>query len=639
MRIKCALSMFLVTCSLALAAKPLPMITIDGDKFVANGKEFKIWGFNFGHGLHLTDEQLDREVNQLEFLGVNMMRMHTIDWSPWRDSPGPNGEPLASGLIAVPDTTTRHFVNQDKFYRLLNKFREKGIYVAITLSVCRFFQPGDVDVLKTNDADAKAWSEAVAQIPESMLSKILPVFDERALALRKEFATHLLSMKNPKTGVKRAEDPQLAFLNTVNEMSSWNVFYRDTTQRYSNIPPYFLNKVIKRWCEYLRTKYGSDEKLAASWREKGKLGLLPGESLKTGSLKLLPLDPYTNPPKKGEMSFSEQRRKDFVAFLFDMDARHQREMVAHYRSLGWTRPCISTDGVGIDGETGSMWLKSGLMPYVEDHPYDEANVDLFNWGWLRLVQYSGATFLGPEGADRPHLASEINQANGSVNELRIPFPLFIAAYHSLQGRDGATWHSWGLKRQQVLLTLEEINAPESHNMRADHPQLFVYRAAGRLFKSCEIKPLPRQDPRRAAMMKDASIKTDHVYRLNGINGCLLVNTEHFRALAVQKEYKHDFGDVVLDLTAKTFNVVIVEKLDNNTYEVTAVGTTGGVKAGDQYMRFIPRDFVAGTATFKNRRIRKIDHIDHTGAIIETVSGNGSAMPFVYGVRLYRVALD
>ncbi len=637
-RIGCLL-LVLALSPFALAVDSLPMITIDGDKFVAGGKEFKIWGFNLGHGLHLTDRQLDEQVEQLAFLGINMMRIHTIDWTPWTDSQGPNGEPLASGLIAAPDTTTRHYINQDKFYRLLNKFREKGIYVAITLSVCRFFQPGDVDILKTDDADAKAWSEAVAAVSENMgISKIIPVFDERALALRKEFATYLLSMKNPKTGVRLAEDPQLALLNTVNEMSSCTIFYRDTTARYPKIPPYFLNKVVKRWCDYLRAKYGTDEKLAAAWREKGKRGLLPDELLRDGKMKLLPLDVSTNPLTKGEIPFSEQRRKDFIAFLFDMDAKHQREMVAHYRSLGWTRPCIYSDTVSMDGETGPMWVKSGLMPYVEDHPYDEANVALFHWGWLRLVQNYGAAFFGPEGPDRPYWGSEVNQANGPVNELRIPFPLFIAAYHSLLGRDGLAWFVWGMKRKQILLIPEWINTPDWADMNVDYPQLFVLRAAGRLFKSCEIKPLLRQDKRREQIKKDANIQTDQVYRVAGENGCLRVHTEHFRALAAPKEYKYDFGDVVLDLTAKTYNVVIVEKLNDKTYEVTAVGKTGGMKPGDQYMRFDPLEFVAGTATFKNRRIEKIDHIDHTGTIIETVPGNGSAMPFLYGIRLYRVTL-
>jgi hypothetical protein len=623
---------------LCFTRDPLPLITIQGDRFVAGGREFKIWGFNAGQGLHLTDAQLTETADQLGFLGANLLRLHTIDWTPWTEGEGPDGETLASGLIAAPDDTTRRFVNEDHLYRLLNKLREKRIYVAITLSVCRFFKPADVAILQTDDADAKAWSDAVASMADNMgLSKILPVFDERGLALRKEFATFVLSRRNPRTGVRLAEDPQLAFLNTVNEMSSWTVFYRDTRSRYPDIPPYFQKKVVKRWCEFLGAKYGTDARLAAAWKEDGKRGLLPDESLEKGFVQLLPHDPETHPLGTNEVPFSEPRRRDFVAFLFDMDARHQQEMVAHYRSLGWTRPCIYTDTVGMDNETGGLWLQSGMLPYVEDHPYDEPNVDLFHWGWLRLAQNYGAAFCGPAGADRPQWGSEINQGNGVVNEFRIPFPLFVAVYHSLQGRDGLAWHIWGMKRQQLLLLPEWTNTPDWASMNVDTPQLYMYRAAGRLFKSCEISPLDRRDPRRD-FSKDASIQTEQVYRVNGENGCLRVATEHFRALAAPKDCSYDFGDVVLDLTARTFNVVVVEKISDRVYEVTAVGKTGAMKADDRYMRFDPLEFVSGTVTFRDRKVKTIEHVDCTGRIIERVGGHGSQMPFVHGIRLYRVRL-
>jgi hypothetical protein len=194
-----------------------------------------------------------------------------------------------------------------------------------------------------------------------------------------------------------------------------------------------------------------------------------------------------------------------------------------------------------------------------------------------------------------------------------------------------------MKRLQLLLQPEWTNTPDWASMNVDIPQLYVYRAAGRLFKSCEIRPLDRKDPRRD-FSKDASIQTDQVYRLNGENGCLRVSTEHFRALAAPKDYKHDFGDVVLDLTAKTFNVVVVEKLNDKLYEVTAVGKTGAMTPGDRYLRFDPLEFVAGTVTFTDRQVKKIEHVDHTGQIIETVAGQGPQMPFVHGIRLYRVRL-
>ena len=623
----------------ALAAEDLPVITIEGDRFLAAGREFKIWGFNAGHGLHLTDDQLDRMVDHLAFLGVNLLRLHTIDWTLWGEQEGPRGEPLDAGLLPHNADSTRRLVNADKFYRLLDKLRAKGIYVAITLSVARNFRPGDADVIKTDDADARAWAEAVAELNgmddhvQLRVFKVLPAVDERSLALRKEFASALLTLRRPKTGVKLAEDPQLALFNTVNESSCLKVFYRGDGG--GHLPKYFMDKVIRHWNGYLRDKYGSDPKVAEAWNQPGLQGLLSGESLEKDNVALLPMHPSAPTTRGSAETFSEARRRDVVEFLVRVDLRHQREMVNHYRSLGWTRPCIYSDSCGYDGETGPVWLKTDLLPYVEDHPYDKPKIDLFYWGWLKLPQYFSSSFLDREGTDRPHWASEINHGNGEVGEGRIAFPLFVAVYYSLQGRDGAAFHAWGMKREHVLLAPERTNTLSWANCGLDVPWLYMYRAAGRLFTSCEIRPLERSDG-RLDFSKSANITTDQVYRVNGEKGCLRVQTDHFRVLAAPKPRREDFTDLTIDLTSDTLNVVVVEKLSDSLYEVTAVGRSGDFK--DAVIRFEPLEFVSGSVTFKDRAIGDIEHINHLGEVIERVTGDGSQMPLVYGIRLYRVRL-
>jgi hypothetical protein len=654
MKAKCAIALSLVFfSSLVFAAKSLPMITIDGDKFVADGREFKIWGFNMGNGLHLSDRLLQQQADQLEFLGVNMLRIHTIDWTFFGHEVGPNGEEAFPGLLPYgPDRKdTQHLVNADKFFCFLDKLREKNIYVAITLNVASNYVPGDADILQTTPEDKKAWIEAINDLnnkgPDMQLYKILPVIDERSLELRKKWAANLLSLKNPKTGVKLAEDLQLAFLNTANECSSWSVFYRNNYHR--NLPEYFLKKYRNKWNAYLKARYGTDEKLAAAWTQVGRKGLLPGESLAKGNIQLLPTDPVSLPEKEqkinGVPAFSETRRRDYVVFSFEMDAAHQRIMRDHYRKLGWTRPCIYSDTAGgIDGEMGKLWMVGDLFPYVEEHPYDEANIDLFLWGTIRIPTYLGSTFLGPEGADRPIWGSEFREGAGWISWTRIPGPLYVAAYHSLEGRDGLTWHVWTMNREH-LLREETMNLGLSWcHCNFDYPWLFAYRAAGRLFKSCEIKPLAKNDPARARFIDqwggkcNADFSNDQVCRVSGQNRAILtVKTPHFRAVATPYPQTVRLGDITVNLTAKTNNVVIVEKISGKVYEVTAVGTSGGMKMGETN-HFNPQEYVAGTVTFQNRTIQTIEHINHRGEVLESVPGRGSNMPFVSSVRLYRVTL-
>jgi predicted lactoylglutathione lyase len=637
--------------TLVLAAQPLPMITIDGDKFVADGREFKIWGFNMGNGLHLSDQMLQKQADQLEFLGVNMLRLHTIDWTTWGET-GPNNEDFSAGLRPVGDDRrdTQHLVNVDKFFRFMDKLREKKIYIAVTLNVISNLVPGDADILQTTPEDKKAWIEAINAMnknPDFQCYKILPVIDERAREVNKKWAADLLSLKNPKTGLKLAEDPQLALLNTANESSCWSVFYRNNFCK--NLPEYFLKKYRDKWNAYLKTKYRTDEKLATAWTQKDKKGLLPGESLGKGNIGLLPTDPVSLPKEEqkvnGYPAFSEARRRDYVLFSFEMDSAHQRIMREHYRKFGWTRPCIYSDAaMGIDGEMGKLWMASDLFPYVEEHPYDEANIDPFMWGTIRIPTYLGSGFFGPEGPGRPIWGSEVREGTGWVGWTRIPGPLFYAAYYSLEGRDGLTWHVWTMNRDH-LLREETMNLGLSWcHCNFDYPWLFAYRAGGRLFKSCEIKPLDKKDPARARFIDqwggkcNADFSNDQVRRLSGENRAILtVKTEHFSAVATPYPQTVDYKDVKINLTAKTNNVVIVEKISDKVYEVTAVGTSGGMKMGETN-HFNPQEYVAGSVTFKNRTIQTIDHINHRGEVLESVPGRGSEMPFVGSVRLYRVTL-
>ncbi len=643
------LFMLLVMSPVVLAAKPLPMITIQGDKFMADGKEFKIWGFNQGGGLHLGDLHLQQQADQLEFLGVNMLRLHAIDWTTCSDSPGPNGEPLETGLrpCGTGLKSTRGLVNVDKFYRFLDKMREKKIYVAITLSVCSHIGPGDVKILKTTPEDEKAWVEAITRlntpVPDLQLYKSLPAIDERALLLRKEWATNLLSLKNPKTGVKLAEDTQLAFFNTANENSSWGTFYRNPF--FKNLPPYFMNKFLVKWNQYLLKKYGTDEKLAAAWKQDGKKGLLPNESLVKGTVQALPVDAYActeaELPEKSYGFFSEARRLDFVRFTFELDTAHQRIMQEHYRTLGWTRPTIYSDNaIGICADTGKMWLDSGLMPYIEEHPYDEAYYDVVRAEKVRICTYCGSNYLTAEGADRPMWGSEFREGMGTLSWTRIPMPMYTAMYHSLQGRDGLTWHVWDMMRFRILQEPLGILEFSGFHCNWDYPWQFSYRAAGRLFKSCEIKPLPKGSPYLTTFMDwQGNVINDQVFRRHGDDqtALLKINTEHFRTVVSPIARAVDFSDVVINLTSNQINTVYVEKLSKDAYEVTAIGTTGDMVQGQNCM-WNPRRFVEGNVTFKNRKINTIEHIDHLGRVIETVPGRGAAMPFVDGVRLYRVTL-
>jgi len=140
-------------------------------------------------------------------------RLHTIGWTYWGEV-SPDGKAYSTGLrpSGVELKSTRGVVNIDKFFRFLDKIREKKIYIAITLSVCSHIGPDEVNILKTTPEDEKAWVEAINTLNKAaVIAQIymsLPTIDERASFLRQEWARDLLMLKHPKAGVQLAKDPK-----------------------------------------------------------------------------------------------------------------------------------------------------------------------------------------------------------------------------------------------------------------------------------------------------------------------------------------------------------------------------------------------------------------------------------------------
>lgn len=236
-------------------------------------------------------------------------------------------------------------------------------------------------------------------------------------------------------------------------------------------------------------------------------------------------------------------------------------------------------------------------------------------------------------------ASEIRCADEALGWTRILFPYYVAIYHSLQGRDGCTWHVWSMERGHLLnndLMARNLNR---FHCNWDIPWLFAYRAAGRLFKSGEIRELPKDDRNRERFSRwEGNFKNDQVQRVHGENAAITtVKTKHFRAVATPYPQTVQLGDVTIRLTSKTANLVIVEKLSPDEIEITAVGKSGEVER-DKTNHFDPLEFVEGSVRVEGKTVESIQHIDHYGQVIETIRDSRLDVPLIPGVRLYRARL-
>lgn len=211
--------------------------------FYVDGRRIRFFGVNIGGGACFPRKQdAEKIAGRLAKLGVNLVRLHGIDAS-WEQIN------IFGGYAAE---TTRH-LNPEALDRLdyfVAKLRERGIYVNINLLVNRRFKaadglPAEIESLDNKDQHA------------------LMFIDPQIRTLYKEFAYQLLTHENPYTGMRYCDDPQVAFVEIVNEMGAW--FWYMLTDLVSRLPDYYKAKLEDLWNSYLQSRYGSVEKFLSEW--------------------------------------------------------------------------------------------------------------------------------------------------------------------------------------------------------------------------------------------------------------------------------------------------------------------------------------------------------------------------------------
>jgi hypothetical protein len=310
----------------------------------------------------------------------------------------------------------------------------------------------------------------------------------------------------------------------------------------------------------------------------------------------------------------------------------QREMSEFYRKEGFGGYSIYGDFNGSHAGTGQAWLASDLSPFIEEHDYPKTEENIFRWRTFNLTRPRVEGTAHPYAQGRPYWHSEA----ASTNFSRVVYPLFGAVYYSLTGSDGVAYFVWNMHYNRHWYGKPKLLTDEVRfmDMIGDYPLQMMIRAAGRLYKSREIKPLTDVEVLKR-LPKNANLKTDQVFRANG-QGILTVETDHFCAAAVDHPEKIEFKKAVFNLTSDKCNGVVMELLSDKEYEITAVGQAGGDSTDKPINDFKPLTWVRGTILLKGKTVTAVEHLDDEGGQIRTVPGKGSAVDLVEGVRLYRV---
>lgn len=439
-----------------LTASPLratiQALTVDGNHFKdSTGAPVRFWGVNLV-AFYPTHAEADAIAANLAAREVNVVRPHhdmrnSVDWN------------TISGIPAlvtyVNDTRTPDTEAWDRFDYLNAQLRAKGIYVVLSLHGTRRFLAGDVDIQTTDSTDRTNWMNAITALNASSASldlyKMLPMIDERSAELMEEFARTLLTHVNPYTGIAYGQDPQVLYLETMNETSSEYTIIAGN--QFPSGAAYFTNLLQSQWDAYTAAH-----------------GVTPNSIYTAGT------------------TAQRQARSDFLQGL---DQTYFNRIKTLVRGLGCQTPI----------EFSNLWrgdrfqkLEESLSDVAEEHDYDDPLVprtpgDAFNY-------FARSTPVG-----HPYFIGELNegQTDALINAnspYRAIFQLAASAYGAFNDWSGITWFAWAhgdkmvgndgwsiWEERRPAVNSDIIGQIESDGLMLDH-----LRTAGILFKRGLVAP-------------------------------------------------------------------------------------------------------------------------------------------------------
>jgi hypothetical protein len=404
-------------------------IVRERDKLLYNGKPIKLWGLNLCYGTCAPEQALaDRRAAFYPKYGINSVRLHK-----YADGPG------WSGIQSKDSCVQFDPAGLDRMDYQVAQFKEAGIYVLLS---------AHFGTLKLGPADRQLvpWLEEFGQFNKSNRiatphSAIDYSPELQNVQIRQ--TVNLLQHQNPYTGLTYAQDPAVAFLEIINEQSI--LFYTSTAPLKASAT--LRQQVARKFCDWLRAKYGAQNKLRAAWGDRAfdgfaNEGFPPvGENLDENNILPIGSPWYWDPAQlNGAQAFRRQRLLDTLVFLYGLQCEFYDRYVQAVRAAGY------------EGEIlGSNWQAGRALSHfynlhsdwrvgtIDRHNYfgggsTKAGAK-FNDATMLRAPGSGTLSVGlQQAADRPFMLSE--WIHVFPNEWGVEGPAVLGAYgYGLQGWD------------------------------------------------------------------------------------------------------------------------------------------------------------------------------------------------------------
>ena len=409
---------------------------VNGHLATGDDRRWRFWGVGMVFSSWFPPTHLAGIVaRRLAKFGINCLRFHHLDhrWPSGilkrydEGAYGPGKEP--PGRYAHAGEASTRELDPEAMARLdwfVYCCKQNGVYVDFNLNVTRRFTKGDG-----------------VREPEGLgFSKGVTYYDERIVALEKEYALNLLGHYNPFTKTRYAEEPAVAMVEILNENSLIEAWLKgnlkhepsNTDMTWRDVPKPYTADLTKRWNQHLVKKYPNRAELSSAW----------GGDLKEfedpAQISVRRLEPQEF------KSASMLRFRDEAEFYAGIEREFFSDMEAFLRGTVGVKQLIvptSTHNHGLS-MFPSIEAQSSL-DIMDGHTYWHAP-----WGNPHGIEHL-AQVDTPDTSmpavlsrvivkDKPYIVSEINESfpNDFASEC---IPL-VTAYALLQDWDGIYWHSY-----------------------------------------------------------------------------------------------------------------------------------------------------------------------------------------------------
>jgi hypothetical protein len=371
-----------------------------------DGTPARFWGVNVVAGNCFPNQvTAERVATRLARAGCNLVRFHHMD-AAW-----------ASPNLFDPRFNDTQHLSADSLERLdyfMAQLKKRGIYFFVDLTVHRKLKAGD---------RARDWQAVEAGL------KIVGHFNPRLIELQKQFASQLMTHRNPHTGLRLVEDPAVVFQEVINEST---LFW----SQLDSIPASYMAELRGLFSRWLVERYSARARLADAWKSDPE-PLGPAEDPAQGTARLArgpELDRITS-------EAPTPRVEDSIRFLHELQTRYFTEMRDHLRSLG-ARYLIA----GSNHWTSHHAEIATQLPFdfIDRHSYWAHPEGGFGWRNVRFSPSSALrqAALGPASLlarqavlGKPYTSSEWQYS--WPNEYRLEGVPLVAAHAARQGWDAA----------------------------------------------------------------------------------------------------------------------------------------------------------------------------------------------------------